>query len=105
MALAAFGAVIGAGGVIGLTAPAQAASNVPDGCTHPSGAALVTCTFGYTGADQTFAVPIGISFDRADRVGWARSFWTAWGRSGTATDREAGEASCRARCRSHRDNH
>ena len=61
MALAAFGAVLGAGGVVGLTTPAQAATAIPAGCTHAPGTALVTCTFGYTGGVQHLTIPDGVT--------------------------------------------
>jgi uncharacterized repeat protein (TIGR01451 family) len=57
--LAAAGVVLGTG-VIGLAGPAAAASSIPTGCAHPSGAATVTCTLSYTGGSQDFAVPAGV---------------------------------------------
>ncbi|MGC4112822.1 MAG: glycine-rich protein [Nocardioides sp.] len=60
-AIAAAGAVLGTGGLVGLAGPAQAAAAVPAGCSHPSEAATITCTFGYTGSTQTFRVPAGVT--------------------------------------------
>ncbi len=58
LAVAAASALVGTGGWVALSPPAQAAPTLPANCVQGTVGGAVTCTFGYTGAAQNFTVPV-----------------------------------------------
>ncbi len=73
---ASVGAVAGTVGLVGLPPVAEAAPTLPANCSQTAVGGTVTCTFDYTGGEQTFTVPSGV---RAVTL-------TAWGGSGSDVD-------------------
>jgi adhesin/invasin len=73
MRSATAGAAIALLAALGLAAPSATAAEgppaLPDGCSQPSVGGTVTCTFDYTGSEQTFAMPVGIDTVHVVAVG------------------------------------
>lgn len=75
-----FSATLLAAGLLVPASQTSASAALPDGCTQPDGGGPVTCTFGFTGADQTFTVPAGVTSVSL----------TAWGGHGAGSNNQAG---------------
>ena len=61
LAVAAASVLVGTGGWVALSPPAEAVAALPTNCVQGTVGGAVTCTFGYTGGEQTFTVPAGVT--------------------------------------------